>query len=237
MFYTYGPEYPPVGAQIDVFHGILQSGVFSHELVASSLVLLVVAGNDYAVYTETHSDTEGLADFIAKVVEQIAIAVGRLYSLGLRKFAVSNLAPLGCLPASTSTTNYTACNELYNDFASLHNELLESHLSNLSKLPGTQFTTLDFYSAFWTSLMGATFRGEWSGDDESSRLQPCCQGVGNWSCGSVDSEGGLLYTVCSNPHELFFWDNEHPSQAGWRSVIDAVLPDLKLGRPHPVTFV
>ena len=49
-------------------------------------------------------------------------------------------------------------------------------------------------------------------------LRPCCQGINGGFCGSVDSDGAPLYTVCSSPKKTLFWDSVHPSNSGWKKI-------------------
>ena len=52
----------------------------------------------------------------------------------------------------------------------------------------------------------------------SQPYQPCCLANANYSCGNVDVHGKPLYALCEDPGSAFFWDNSHPSQAGWKLV-------------------
>ena len=52
----------------------------------------------------------------------------------------------------------------------------------------------------------------------SQPFQPCCLANVNYSCGNVDVHGKALYALCEDPGSTFFWDNSHPSQAGWELV-------------------
>ena len=52
----------------------------------------------------------------------------------------------------------------------------------------------------------------------SQPFQPCCLANANYSCGNVDDHGKPLYALCEDPGSTFFWDNSHPSQAGWKLV-------------------
>lgn len=50
-------------------------------------------------------------------------------------------------------------------------------------------------------------------------LKPCCEGrEGGYKCGDVDTKGNKQYTVCQKAESAFFWDDAHPSHAGWSLV-------------------
>lgn len=59
-------------------------------------------------------------------------------------------------------------------------------------------------------------------------MRPCCEGnTVDLSCGLVDEKGDAVYTVCSNPEDYFYFDSEHPTQAAWSAVFQAVQPWLR----------
>lgn len=60
------------------------------------------------------------------------------------------------------------------------------------------------------------------------KLKPCCDSLdANGYCGQVDEDGGVQYSVCSNPEKHFFWDDVHPTQAGWEAVMEQLERDIK----------
>jgi hypothetical protein len=62
----------------------------------------------------------------------------------------------------------------------------------------------------------------------AGRLTPCCTGLQNGRlCGDVDSQNNPQYTVCdpSQQGKYFFWDEFHPTEAGWKSIFSLFLDD------------
>ena len=49
-------------------------------------------------------------------------------------------------------------------------------------------------------------------------LRPCCEGINGGLCGSVNSNGAPLYTVCPLPQKALFWDRFHPTNSGWKTI-------------------
>lgn len=100
--------------------------------------------------------------FIASVVDGIVAGITRLSAQGLRKFIVSGLQPLGCLPSITTSNDYTLCRDDINDLAQLHNQLLTDALDKLKlSLPaGTTFLFLDEFKSFSTILANPTAYGK-----------------------------------------------------------------------------
>ena len=72
-----------------------------------------------------------------------------IYGTGGRKFALQNLAPLGCLPAvKQANGNVQECVKLPSEMAELHNKKLLQLLVELSRqLSGFQYSFYDFFSS------------------------------------------------------------------------------------------
>ncbi|OAE19696.1 hypothetical protein AXG93_411s1020 [Marchantia polymorpha subsp. ruderalis] len=145
---------PPFGDQVDWFSGYVDSKLFSPYLLKNAVVFVSVSGNDYAVYNGT--TLQGYLPLVTQVVDLIERNLRQLYTLGVRNFMVSTLAPLRCLPARTASTGLT------------------------------------------------------------EGLRPCCTGA----CGETDETGKHLYEVCDDPNKYLFWDYFHPTQAGWKAVVN-----------------
>lgn len=223
VFPTYGPQFPNVSAQIQQLDTIIKAGLLSEELVAASLALIVLAGNDYEVFILQHPRDEGVQRFTRSVVREIVLGIRALYKLGIRRFAVTNLEPFGCLPTDTAPSNYVVCNSSQNARCAFHNKRLASSLMELgTKLADAQIVTLDLYSTFLSAL------GQSHEREMKARfpLRPCCENMRDLSCGDVDDRGRPMYKVCGEARQSFFWDMVHPSQAGWQVVYEALLPDL-----------
>lgn len=212
VFSTFGLQYPNTSVQIDQLRDLMQKGLVSKKLIRASMGLLVIAGNDYAEYAQKHPLYQGVTEFIPKVIEEMGLSLQALYDLGFRRIAATNLAPAGCLPSIAFLNNYTSCNLLVNQWGDLHNSLLASRISSLQAAhPKSHFLTLDLHSAFQTVITDGRFS-----------LRPCCNGIGEGSCGDVDKYGQPLYTLCSSPSETLFWDRSHPTNAGWTAISKAL---------------
>ncbi|MCO5611570.1 hypothetical protein L7F22_065823 [Adiantum nelumboides] len=94
VFFTYGPEYTNISAQIDQFEQMAKGKPVDYE---NSLVLFVYGGNDYSIHIQKHG-VRGIPVLITRVVRQLSSLLARLHKLGFRRFAVTNLEPAGCLP-------------------------------------------------------------------------------------------------------------------------------------------
>jgi hypothetical protein len=92
---------------------------------------------------------------IVEVTQQLTADIEALYGLGFRTLAVSNLAPVGCLPTKAKSNNYTSCAAAYNSLATYHNTLLASAMARLrTNFSDAEFILLDFNQAFDDALQG-----------------------------------------------------------------------------------
>ncbi|CAL0326749.1 unnamed protein product [Lupinus luteus] len=207
----YGVTFPgkPVGRFSD-------GRVFTDYLdLKNSVALVSVAGNDYSYYLTTNGSLAGIPSFIASLVNQTTIDLIRLKKLGVKKVVVDGLQPLGCLPFATALSSFKQCNSTANALTNLHNSLLIQSVAKLNQenKDHPSFIILDFYDAFLSVLQNP------SKHNIENPLKPCCTGaIGGYKCGSVDNNNVKKYTVCDNPKKAFFWDDVHPTQAGWNAV-------------------
>lgn len=60
------------------------------------------------------------------------------------------------------------------------------------------------------------------------KLMPCCRSFDpNGYCGQVNKYGELQYSLCNNPENHFYWDDEHPSEAGWDAITEQLERDIE----------
>ncbi|XAR69729.1 hypothetical protein NMG60_11001433 [Bertholletia excelsa] len=213
---------PNMTTQIDFFQQLIAESTYSKQDLQSSLALVTAAGNDYSAYLANGGSEQDLPAFITRVVDQLAINLKRIHSLGVKRIAVAALQPLGCLPQITAASSFQQCNETKNTAVDFHNLLLEGAIAKLnhecsSSGDGKAFYILDLYGSFTSVLK---HKSDQLGNLKfETPLKPCCIGMSSeYVCGSVDTNGEKLYTVCANPESAFFWDLDHPTQAGWRAV-------------------
>lgn len=220
VFDTPAP-YPNMTTQIDLFQDLVKENMFTTWDLQNAIALVSLAGNDYSAYLAIGGTAQGLQAFIKPVVNQLVLNIQRIYSLGVKKIAVTALPPLGCLPTNTVTKGFEQCNTTFNQATMFHNMLLQQLVAKLNNQTldhdASNFIIIDFYNAFSSVLQQ---NGAQQGSSRfDSLLKPCCMGVNqNYSCGSVDIEGNKMYTVCQNPKSSFFWDSVHPTEAGWHAV-------------------
>ncbi|CBI35225.3 hypothetical protein VitviT2T_019663 [Vitis vinifera] len=208
---------PNMTIQIDLFQRQLQKKLYTKVDLNSSIALVSLAGNDYTAYLARNGTTEGLSAFTKSMIKQLGLNLQRIQGLGVRKIAVMNIQPLGCLPSETISDLYKNCSTSGNSVALFHNQVLEKTVEKLNnKSKESVFVILNMYKAFLSALKKqASQPGTLKFKDP---LRPCCEAVSTgYKCGNTE-HGKRMYVVCNNPNSTFFWDDVHPSQAGWRAV-------------------
>ncbi|MBA0739246.1 hypothetical protein Gogos_012534 [Gossypium gossypioides] len=106
------------------------------QYLSKSLFFIHHAGNDLGLTFEAEMEKRYSIDKYAKLlIEEFSKQLKRLYTLGARKFFVSNVSPLGCSLFNINTKNHSGpCVEEINNRVSVYNNLL---LGMLAKLQST----------------------------------------------------------------------------------------------------
>ncbi|CAA7029698.1 unnamed protein product [Microthlaspi erraticum] len=211
---------PNMTNQIDFFQKLI-GNIYSPSDLSSSVALVSVSGNDYFDYIYKNKLT-GIFEFIPKVVKQTEVNLRRIHALGVKKIAIPNLQPLGCLPSFSSLKDPSSpkCIDEVNKVAIYHNTLLQKLVAKLNKeTKRSTFVTIDLFNAFLTIIKNKGVPGSTTFE---TPLTYCCKG----GCGSVDKNGEKKYTVCDDPKSALFWDEIHPSQEGWKSVYSVLGKDI-----------
>eukprot|EP00249_Psilotum_nudum_P037053 c9366_g1_i2 orf=272-1390(-) len=169
----------------------------------------------------TLEDIKGIYALSLSVGKQISSDLVTLYGMGLRKFAVTYLPPMGCLPVSTVANSFQSCNDSWNtNIAQVHNARVWKNALGLRHyFTNATIVLLDLYSAFTSAI--ATFGSEQS-------LKPCCAGITPKNkCSNVDAIGHPLYSLCADPGSKFYWDDMvHPTETGWQAVVSSLQSSL-----------
>jgi phospholipase/lecithinase/hemolysin len=213
------PGLPNTTTQIDQLQQLIGNGGYPAGKLTASLVLFSVSGNDYGYYLLQQGALEGLLSLVQSVIKQLSADLVRLYNMGFRRFALTNMAPMGCLPALTVQNSYASCNTTLNTFALYHNSLLRQAVQGVRKSRAdAAFVLLDQFSDSLAILQRPTHYGKFK-----EPLKPCCIG----QCGVTDQAGKAMYSVCAHRESAFFWDIVHPTQAAWKALMTRFEPSLR----------
>ncbi|KAL3578602.1 hypothetical protein D5086_020106 [Populus alba] len=119
--------------------------------LAKSIFFISVGSNDYIMnYRNIASKTNKLfsPDYFAKfLAEELVKRLKKLYLIGARKFVVTGLGPVGCIPAIAKSTPHEGdCAESFNQALLSYNKELFMKLSKLqSQLYGSFFVHTDTF--------------------------------------------------------------------------------------------
>ncbi|TVU38328.1 hypothetical protein EJB05_11691 [Eragrostis curvula] len=203
-------------AQIGRFRRLLKHGIISRD-INQSVALVAFSGYDYTYIPHKDTDRHGYTNFIDDVTESIANGVSDIKELGVTKVLVNMLQPMGCSPRFTRTANnYTEC--IKSEITDIHNKKIKEKLGSEDSV-----LLLDLYTTFNQIIHPK------SGTGFVHRHLPCCESneAGGY-CGQVDSwNGEELFQVCDKPDKYFYWDEYHPTQAGWKAVMDKLEDSIK----------
>ncbi|XP_062186643.1 GDSL esterase/lipase At5g03610-like [Phragmites australis] len=194
---------------------LVRHGIIDEDLKDSVALVAFSGSHDYArVNMSSYADIVALAK---NVVDTIADGVDRLQELGVQKVLVNSLPPLGCRPWWSRSNNYTACYGPQDVVTSVHNVYLKQKLGESDTI-----LLLDLNTIFINIIVSQ------GSSPFKHRFTPCCDSfdpVGY--CGQEDEDGDVQYSVCSVPDQSFYWDYMHPTQAGWKAVMEQLEEPIK----------
>ncbi|XP_051124390.1 GDSL esterase/lipase At1g71250 [Andrographis paniculata] len=200
--------------------------------LSRSIALLVFGSNDYinnylmpAMYPSSFDYSP--SQFANLLLTHYARQLTALYSVGLRKFVVAAVGPLGCIPNQLSTGQAPPgrCVDFVNQILGAFNQGLQSLVDRMNNgsHPGSMFVYGNTYSAMGSILNNPERYGFRVVD------RGCC-GIGR-NQGQITC---MPWTPpCPNRNEYVFWDAFHPTQA-----VDAILAHRAYAGPpsdcHPI---
>ncbi|GAB2269324.1 hypothetical protein Dimus_004244 [Dionaea muscipula] len=144
--------------------------------------------------------------------------IKNLYTLGARRIGVTNLPPLGCIPATITLfgDHSNNCVSKLNAVAQQYNKKLNQTGAQLTKqFPDLKLVIFNIYDPFYQLIQ----KPQDSGFAESRK--GCC------GTGLVETTiflcNGFSIGTCSNATEYVFWDAVHPSEAANELLANSLL--------------
>ncbi|TXG67553.1 hypothetical protein EZV62_008828 [Acer yangbiense] len=211
----------PLTEQVDYYATVHQdlvnqlgsSGAQQH--LSKSLFIVVIGSNDILDYLGSsdlrnkHTPQQFLSLMTTTLKEQLK----RLYGNGARKFVITGLAVLGCIPSERVKMQTEECNEEANYLAGKYNDGLKSMLQELqSELNGLSYSYFDNYSVLYNLIKNPAAYG-------FTEVKEACCGLGKLK---AEIPCVPISTYCSNRSDHVFWDLYHPTQATVRIFVDTI---------------
>ncbi|XP_047973950.1 GDSL esterase/lipase At1g28570-like [Salvia hispanica] len=193
---------------------------------ASLVIVGEIGGNDYNHALLDGKSMESVKNFVPQVVGAITSAINELIKHGAVTLMVPGNFPIGCLAAyltlfkSSNQNNYdpkTGCINWLNEFATHHNNLLQSELKRIQEEnPTTKIIYADYYNVTMRFLRSPLEYGFTKGG-----LATCCGGCGPYNIDPLLSGNH----VCENPSEYVGWDGLHLTEAAYRAVATGLIKE------------
>ncbi|XP_058079624.1 GDSL esterase/lipase At1g71691-like [Magnolia sinica] len=138
------------------------------------------------------------------LIQQYTRQLTSLYNLGARKFVISGVGSLGCIPSVLSQNTNSRCSDAVDNVVLPFNNNVKSMINGLNaNLPGAKFIHVDIFQMFMDILHNPRQYG-------FNVVDRGCCGIGR--------NGGQItclpfQTPCANRNEYVFWDAFHPTEA------------------------
>lgn len=202
----------PFNEQVQNFENTLDqlSNTLGTEAVSSSLgqclFFMGLGSNDYLnnylMPNYPTSNQYNAQQYANLLVLQYTNQLTRLYNLGARKFVITGLGVMGCIPSILAQSPVGQCSDAVNQLVQPFNANVKTMINNLNaRLPGSKFIYVNIASMFRDIL-----------------TRPAAYGfrVTNRGCCGIGRNGGQVtclpfQTPCPNRDEYVFWDAFHPT--------------------------
>ncbi|TKY56552.1 GDSL esterase/lipase [Spatholobus suberectus] len=201
-------------------------------ILGDALVIISAGTNDflfnfYDIPTrKSEFNIDGYQDYVQN---RLQIFVKELYDLGCRKFAVTGLPSIGCIPiqitAKFVSLKDRKCVEDENSDAKLYNRKLAWRLLKIqAMLPGSRVIYTDVYDP----LINLIHQPEKYGFKETSK--GCC-GTGLFEVTPLCNE---ITPICEDPSKYVFWDSVHPTEVAYQYIAKYV--EMEYLKPYVLFF-
>lgn len=180
------------------------------ELIHNALYSFTVGGNDYinnymAITTNTKNKYT-VPQYHDLLITTYRGQLKTAYGLGMRKFIISNMGPIGCAPSVLSTRSQNGeCIQEVNGYAITFNAALKPMLESLqAELPGSVFLNANAFDVVKSILDNPLKYGF------TEPVSTACCGVGKFN--GIDGACRVIGNLCADRTKSVFWDAFHPTE-------------------------
>ncbi|MED6192431.1 hypothetical protein PIB30_010064 [Stylosanthes scabra] len=212
----------PMSKQIELFKAYVEKikcvvgEKEAKRIIGAALVIISAGTNDfifnfYDIPTRrSEFNIVGYQDFIQN---KLQIFIKELYEVGCRKFGVTGLPCIGCIPIQITVncvdSKERKCVEDENSDAEIYNKKLAKRLLALQEmLPGSRVVYADIYDP----LINLISHPEKYGFKETDK--GCC-GTGAFEVTPLCNE---ITPLCDDASKYVFWDSVHPTEATYQYI-------------------
>ncbi|GMJ05087.1 hypothetical protein like AT5G55050 [Hibiscus trionum] len=183
--------------------------------LSKSLFVVVIGSNDIYDYfgssdLRKKNTPQQFVDLMANTLKGL---LKKLYESGARKFVLTGIGAIGCVPAERVKNETHECSEEINFWSVKYNEGLKAMLRGLkSELHGMNYSYFDTYGIMQNAIQNPSSYG-------FKEIQSACCGLGDLRA-TVPCVPVSKY--CSNRSDHIFWDLYHPTEATARVFVDTL---------------
>ncbi|KAK9068941.1 hypothetical protein SSX86_013057 [Deinandra increscens subsp. villosa] len=212
----------PISAQLDMFKEYimkLKKNIGeepANNIITNSIVVVVAGNNDLILTRRLQHDVVAYSNMLIKLVLNFT---EEIYTLGVRRIVVFSLPPMGCYPFVRTLVGgpERRCVDKENDIAQLYNNILKQQLQFwATSFPQSRVAYIDYYNP----LISIIENPQKYGFDVVDK--GCC-GTGEVEVAFLCNK---LTPTCPDRSKYFFWDGFHPSEEGYKIIVDNILQDL-----------
>ncbi|EXC25530.1 GDSL esterase/lipase [Morus notabilis] len=197
----------------------------ANRILRQALYLVSLGTNDflenYYIFPRRQSQftVEEYQDFLVGIARNFFT---KLHSLGARKFSLTGVPPMGCLPLERATNifGHNECEEKYNKVAAQFNAKLKNMVAKLNQeLRGLRLVFTDsVYDIFYDMVKKPSSYG-------FEVVGVACCSTGTFEMSYLCSE--LNPFTCSDANKYLFWDAFHPTEKTNHIISSHLIPFLK----------
>ena len=178
----------------------------------NALYVLLAGGNDYNLAVADPVASSTLAALPDRVTDNLVNAASALIESGAQRLMVGNLPDLSGQPLADSLDRVNPqSSELLSELSLQHNQRLSQKLAALEAASDTEIIQLDLGGLFLTVSQNPEQFGFKNVTD---------------ACLIKNQPGAQSESICDNPDEFLFWDEQHPTVAGHRAIAQLALSQL-----------
>ncbi|KAG8079123.1 hypothetical protein GUJ93_ZPchr0007g4179 [Zizania palustris] len=174
--------------------------------LASSIAIMVLGSNDYInnyLLTSLYDSANNYSpeDYADLLINHYTRQILALHSVGLRKFVLAGVGPLGCIPSVRASGSEGQCVDEVNQMVGWFNQRLRSLVDQLNtNHPGATFIYGNTYNVIYDMLHNPNYYGFTVVD------RGCCRLGADGTCEAYAEP-------CDRREQHVFWDAYHPTQA------------------------
>ncbi|WCJ28926.1 GDSL lipase [Euphorbia peplus] len=208
------------------------------KLLSEAIFLFSMGINDYVQQSKRNSSCFDAhvckKEYVKMVASNVSAVLQEIHNNGGRKFAVSNVAPMGCMPGARAKNNGECLNQ-FSSVAKMHNIQLEFLLKSLRvELQGFQYLYFNLHDSLTQRIHHPSSYG-------FKEVKAACCGSGRYrglgNCGGKEKGREGKYELCEDPTKYLFFDG-HPTQKADKQLAQVLWSgkNKRFIRPHNLQY-